>query len=63
MTKRTLTETSYEDREYYTTTLTATTDGLFAVPTRRLKKMVVNDSTGGAITINFKDKPQKTVGP
>lgn len=63
MTKRTLTETRYEDRENYTTTLNATTDGLYAVPKRRLKKMVVSDGTGGGFNINFKDKPQKTVGP
>lgn len=60
---RELTETQYTDREYYTTTLTATTDGLFAVPTRRLKKMVMTDSEYGQMTINFKDKPQQTVGP
>lgn len=62
---RTLTETEYAEREYFETTLQGTTDGLFSVPVRRLKKMVVVDSgaNGQSMTIVFKDKPQKTVGP
>ena len=60
---RKLEEQNYDVRTYYTTSLTGTTDGLFSVPVRRLKMMVVNDSLGGQIEIHFQDKPQKTVGP
>lgn len=64
---RTLTEIDYAQREYFDTSLQGTTDGLFSVPVRRLKKMVVTDSgvsgVDKSMTIVFKDKPQKTVGP
>lgn len=62
MTTRTLDESDYTQREYYDTILNGTTDGLFSVPVRRLKKMVVQDSaiTGQdkTLVITFKDKPQ-----
>lgn len=62
MTTRTLDEADYTLREYYDTYLTGTSDGLFSVPVRRLKKMVMVDSavTGPdkTMVITFKDKPQ-----
>lgn len=60
-------ETEYAVREYFDTSLQGTTDGLFSVPVRRLKKMTVIDSgvpgTDKSLVIEFKDKPQKAVGP
>lgn len=61
MTSRTLDEVDYTQREYYDTDLAGTSDGLFSVPVRRLKKMVVLDSsvTGPdkTLVITFQDKP------
>lgn len=62
MTTRTLDEVDYTRREHYTAPLSGTTDGLFSVPVRRLKKMVVLDSSiqgpDKTLVITFKDKPQ-----
>lgn len=59
MSDRNLTEANYEQREYFTGSLMGTTDGLFTVPKRRLKTLVMTDSRGGTLVIEFKDKPQE----
>ena len=50
-----LTETLYTDREYYTVYTLASTDGLFVLELKRIKKMKFVDADGRNIEMKFSD--------
>jgi hypothetical protein len=52
-----LTETKYADREYYATFTLTSTDGLFVMELKRIKKMKFNDADSRFLEIDFADKP------
>lgn len=52
-----LTETKYSDREYYATFTLTSTDGLFVMELKRVKKMKFNDADNRFLEIDFADKP------
>jgi hypothetical protein len=52
-----LTETKYADREYYATFTLTSTDGLFVMELKRIKKMKFNDADNRFLEIDFADKP------
>ena len=52
-----LTETKYADREYYTTFTLTSTDGLFVMELKRIKKMKFHDADARFLEIDFADKP------
>lgn len=52
-----LTETKYADREYYATFTLTSTDGLFVMELKRIKKMKFHDADSRFLEIDFADKP------
>lgn len=50
-----LTEPDYDQREYYDTELKTSSDGLFTLPIKPIKKLVLQDANKAAVVIELAD--------
>lgn len=52
-----LTETTYASREWFNEKTLMTTDGIFAVRVRALKKIFMTDAKSNSVEMEFKEQP------
>lgn len=52
-----LTETDYGSRQWFNEKTLMTTDGVFAVRVRALKKIFMTDAKGNSVEMEFKEQP------
>lgn len=51
-----ITETAYSDRQWFDEKTINTTDGIFAVRVRALKKLVMTDAKNNSVVMDFKEQ-------
>lgn len=55
-----LTEPDYDQREYYDTQLKTSSDGLFTLPVKPIKKLVLQDANKAAVVIQLAEPKAST---